>query len=54
MFSASISVDTNGHYHISIVRGAPRPANNAKLIDVLYGNDEEELKSRAIKYVNGL
>lgn len=51
-YSAAVSWDRkNQRYHIEIRRGVPKTPPNHELIEVLYGDDEDELKHLAKKYV---
>ncbi len=53
-YSATIVKDGNGVYHIRISRKGPQTGGDVKVIDVLYGNDEEKLKDKAVEYVRQL
>ncbi len=51
-YSAAISWDRkNRRYHIEIRQGIPKTPPDHIFIDVLYGDDENELKELAEKYV---
>jgi hypothetical protein len=53
-YSASIVRDKDGVIRIHVARGAPALPDPGEIIEVLYGDDESELKERAIRFVREL
>lgn len=49
-YAATIARAKDGVIRISVARGDPPPHGDDVLIEVLYGDDEEELKQRAIRF----
>lgn len=49
-YSASIIRGKDGIINIRVLRGDPTPSGDGDLIEVLYGDDEDELKERAVKF----
>ncbi len=50
MCSATIVRAKDGTIRIRVARGDPEPVDDGKLIEILYGEDEEELKERAVRF----
>ncbi len=51
-YSATIARGKNGYINIRVFPGDPQVDDGDTLIEVLYGDDEEELSQRATKFVN--
>ena len=49
-YAATIIRGKDGMLRIRVARGEPTLPGNDELIEVLYGDDEEELKERAVKF----
>ncbi len=50
MYSATIGRDKDGTVRIMVRKGDPRVEDGVTLVEVLYGDDEEELKARAVRF----
>lgn len=51
-YSATIARAKDGSIRIRVMPGDPHVADDETLIEVLYGDGEEELKERAVRFVN--
>lgn len=51
-YSATIARAKDGVIRIRVMPGDPHVADDETLIEVLYGDDEEELKERALRFVD--
>ncbi len=49
-YAATIARAKDGMISIRVARGDPPPHGDDELIEVLYGDDEDELKERAVKF----
>ena len=49
-YAASIVRKKDGSISILVKRGQPTPSYEGELVEVLYGDDESELKERAVKF----
>lgn len=49
-YSATISRGKDGTINVRISRGDPASPDGEELIEVLYGDVEDELKERALKF----
>lgn len=49
-YAATIVRRKDGMIDIRIARGEPTLPGDDELIEVLYGDDEDELKARAVKF----
>jgi hypothetical protein len=49
-YAATITRGRDGTINIRVARGDPAPAADETLIEILYGDDEDELKERAIRF----
>lgn len=49
-FSATIAKGKDGVIHIRVLPGEPRIEDGETLIEVLHGDDEEELAERALRF----
>jgi hypothetical protein len=49
-YSATIARASDGTIRIRVMPGDPHVAADEKLIEILYGDDEEELKERAVRF----
>ena len=49
-YAATIVRGKDGVIRIRVAQGDPTPPADDTLVEVLYGDDEEELKERAVKF----
>lgn len=49
-YSATIGRDPSGVIRIRVCKGSPKIDDGVTLIEVLHGNDEQELMARAMKF----
>jgi len=49
-YAASIERMKDGSIRIRVAHGEPTLPGDGELVEVLYGDDEEELKARAVKF----
>lgn len=49
-YAATIVRLKGGNIDIRIARGDPKPPEDGELVEVLYGDDEQELMARAMKF----
>lgn len=49
-YAATIARAKDGTIRIRVARGDPAPHGDDELVEVLYGDEEEELKERAVKF----
>ncbi|HTM68374.1 MAG TPA: hypothetical protein VL426_03675 [Candidatus Binatia bacterium] len=49
-YAASIVRMPDGSIRIRVARGEPTHPGDGELVEVLYGDDEQELKERAVKF----
>jgi len=51
-YTATIVKDKSGTYHVRISKKGPQTGGDVELIELLYGDNEQELKERAVKFIN--
>lgn len=49
-YAATITRRRDGTIGIRVARGEPKQDADGELVEVLYGDDEQELKERAVKF----
>ncbi len=53
-YSATIVKDKNGTYHIRVSSKGPQTGGDVEVLEILYDNDEQKLKDKAVEYVRQL
>ncbi len=51
-YSAVIARAKDGTIRVRVMPGDPHVADDETLVEILYGDDEEELKERALRFVD--